>query len=107
MHCFEDCCERAARINSSPGRGNAATAASIIDVTICAQLNGLSAESVKGEVTRCRSQVHGEWLGPAYALTHTVRGRLTWSVIYIMARDIRAAVVGRHKLITPKMCSLG
>jgi hypothetical protein len=41
---FEGCCERAARINGSPGRGNAVTAASIIDVTICAQLNGLSAK---------------------------------------------------------------
>jgi hypothetical protein len=31
-------------VNSSLGSGNAETAASIIDVTICAQLNGLSAK---------------------------------------------------------------
>ena len=37
------------------------TAASIISVTICAQLNGLSARYSIGEVTRCLSQVHGEW----------------------------------------------
>jgi hypothetical protein len=41
---FEGCCERAARINRCPGGVYTVPAASIANITICAQLNGLSAK---------------------------------------------------------------
>jgi hypothetical protein len=61
-------------------RSYAVTAASIINVTICAQLNGLSAEYVERSHSLSPSQVNSEWLGPAYAdppliLSVVVHGR--------------------------------
>jgi hypothetical protein len=58
-----------------------------------------------GEVTRCLSQVHGEWLGPAYCAgqPHMVCD-LHHISLAVNLECSRPAVVGRpgHNLITPR-----
>ena len=62
------------RNNSSPGTKRRDPPLFIANVTICAQLNELSAKYDERSNSLSPSQVNSEWLGPAYA-THTMRGR--------------------------------
>jgi hypothetical protein len=94
------------RINNSPGSANAVTAASTINVTMRPTKRTVSQVGL-GEVTRCLSQVHGEWLGPAYCAGQPYMVcDLHHISLAVNLECSRPAVVGRpgHNLITREMC---